>query len=226
MKTTPLLAALALLTAVGCADSQEPDTPTMDAVPEAAQPDTIDQPGDTVDDPTTSTPPPSDSTPLAYEMPALDGTPTNLADYQGQVVLIVNTASQCGLTPQYQQLQELYEHYRDDGFTILAFPANNFGGQEPGSDTEIAAFCEENYGVGFDMFSKISVKGDDQHPLYTFLTSEDTNPQFAGEITWNFEKFLLDREGNVIARFEPRTRPDAPEVVAAIEAELAKLEAE
>lgn len=224
MKTAPLLTALALITAVGCADSDTP--PQADNA--APTPPALTEQDDAPANPPTpdTTPDAMPATPLAFEMPALDGTPTNLADYQGQVVLIVNTASQCGLTPQYQQLQELYEHYRDDGFTILAFPANNFGGQEPGSDTEIAAFCEENYGVGFDMFSKISVKGDDQHPLYTYLTGEDTNPGFAGEITWNFEKFLLDREGNVVARFEPRTRPDAPEVVAAIEAELAKLEGE
>lgn len=160
---------------------------------------------------------------LDFEMPTLvGGEPVDLAQYHGRVVLIVNTASQCGLTPQYEQLQALHEQYAGDGLAILGFPANNFGSQEPGSDEEIAAFCEQNFGVGFPMFAKLSVKGDDQAPLYTFLTSEETNPGFAGEITWNFEKFLVGRDGRVVARFAPRTRPDAEEVVAAIQAELAK----
>lgn len=174
----------------------------------------------------TSTP---DPTPM--EVPAVldfevrtlvGGEPVDLAQYHGRVVLIVNTASQCGLTPQYEQLQALHEQYAGDGLAILGFPANNFGSQEPGSDEEIAAFCEQNFGVGFPMFAKLSVKGDDQAPLYTFLTSEETNPGFAGEITWNFEKFLVGRDGRVVARFAPRTRPDAEEVLAAIQAELAK----
>lgn len=160
---------------------------------------------------------------LDFEMPTLvGGEPVELSQYYGQVVLIVNTASQCGLTPQYEQLQALHEQYADDGLAILGFPANNFGSQEPGSDEEIAAFCEQNFGVGFPMFAKLSVKGDDQAPLYTFLTSEETNPGFAGEITWNFEKFLVGRDGQVVARFAPRTRPDAEVVVAAIQTELAK----
>ncbi|MFI4862038.1 MAG: glutathione peroxidase [Phycisphaerales bacterium JB063] len=158
---------------------------------------------------------------LDFELTSLTGQPVDLAKYQGQVVLIVNTASECGLTPQYEQLQQLHETYADQGLAILGFPANNFNGQEPGSDEEIAAFCEENFGVGFDMFAKLSVKGDDQHPLYHYLTSAETNPDYAGDITWNFEKFLISREGEVVARFAPRTRPDDPEVVAAIEAELA-----
>lgn len=164
------------------------------------------------------------STPAAlqFEIPTLAGEQVDLSQYQGQVVLIVNTASECGLTPQYEQLQQLHEQYGDQGLAILGFPANNFGAQEPGSDEAIAEFCEQNFGVGFDMFAKISVKGDDQHPLYAYLTSEDTNPGFAGEISWNFEKFLLGRDGQVVARFEPRTRPDAPEVLAAIQAELTK----
>jgi glutathione peroxidase len=159
---------------------------------------------------------------LDFEMPALTGEPVELSRYHGRVVLIVNTASQCGLTPQYEPLQQLHEQYADDGLAILGFPANNFGNQEPGTDADIAAFCEQNYGVGFPMFAKLSVKGDDQSPLYAFLTSEETNPRFAGEITWNFEKFLVGRDGRVVARFAPRTRPDAEEVVAAIRAELAK----
>lgn len=208
MKNPAILTALTLLAALGCAES---NTSTQTDNP-------ADPPTDAraAEAPTSTPPPPA----LAFEMPALDGTPVNLADYRGRVVLIVNTASQCGLTPQYEQLQALHEQYADAGLAILGFPANNFGGQEPGSDKEIAAFCEENYGVGFDMFAKISVKGDDQHPLYAYLTGEETNPDFAGDITWNFEKFLLDREGNIVARFDPRTTPDAPQVIAAIEAEL------
>lgn len=201
---TPLtcLAALALTTALGCSCC---DCCEQDAESSGAE--------------TAASPTPAA---LDFELPALDGTPTDLADYQGQVVLIVNTASQCGLTPQYEQLQSLHDAYADQGLAVLGFPANNFGSQEPGSDEEIAAFCEQNFGVGFDMFAKLSVKGDDQHPLYAYLTGEDTNPGFAGDITWNFEKFLINREGRVVARFAPRTRPDAPEVVAAIEAELAR----
>lgn len=159
---------------------------------------------------------------LDFEMDTLTGKATRLDKYHGDVVLIVNVASQCGLTKQYKQLQKLHEDYADMGLSILGFPANNFGKQEPGSDDEIATFCEKNYGVQFDMFAKISVAGDDQAPLYTFLTSEKTNPQFAGKIGWNFEKFLVSREGKVIARFAPRTKPDAEEVIKAIEDALAQ----
>jgi len=157
---------------------------------------------------------------LDFKMKSIDGKDVDLADYKGTVVMMVNVASECGLTPQYEQLQDIYEKYRDEGFTILGFPANNFMGQEPGTDEEIKAFCKTNYGVEFDMFSKISVKGDDQHPLYAFLTSEETNKEFAGPINWNFEKFLLNRDGEVIARFHPKVKPDAPEVIQAIESAL------
>jgi len=159
---------------------------------------------------------------LNFEMDSLQGQPVKLDRYHGDVVLMVNVASKCGLTPQYKQLQKLHEDYADKGLSILGFPANNFGKQEPGSDDEIATFCEQNYGVEFDMFSKISVAGDDQAPLYAFLTSEETNPQFAGKIGWNFEKFLVSREGKVIARFAPRTRPDSEEVIKTIEDALAQ----
>ncbi|MBX3411992.1 MAG: glutathione peroxidase [Pirellulales bacterium] len=159
---------------------------------------------------------------LDFKMKSLSGKEVDLSKYQGKVVLIVNTASKCGLTPQYEKLEALHEKYVDKGLAILGFPANEFGKQEPGSDTEIAEFCAKNYGVKFDMFSKVVVKGEGQCPLYEFLTSEETNPKFAGPIKWNFEKFLLDRDGKVIARFAPPVSPDADEVVAAIEAELAK----
>ena len=159
---------------------------------------------------------------LDFEMNSLAGEPVNLGQYYGDVVLMVNVASKCGLTPQYEQLQALHEKYADQGLSILGFPANNFGKQEPGTDKQIAEFCKENYGVQFDMFSKISVKGEDQCPLYAYLTGDQTNGEFAGEIKWNFTKFLISREGKVVARFEPRVKPDSKEVIEAIERELAK----
>lgn len=159
---------------------------------------------------------------LGFTMKSLAGEDVDLSQYHGKVVLMVNTASKCGLTPQYAQLQALHEQHAEAGLAVLGFPANNFGRQEPGTDEEIGDFCEQNYGVSFDMFSKVSVKGEDICPLYAFLTGEQTNPQFPGPIRWNFEKFLISREGQVVARFSPRTRPDAEEVIAAIQAELAK----
>ena len=159
---------------------------------------------------------------LDFEMETIDGEKVRLDKYHGDVVLMVNVASKCGLTKQYKELQKLHKDYEALGLSILGFPANNFGKQEPGSDEEIATFCEKNYGVEFDLFSKISVAGDDQAPLYTFLTSEETNPKFAGKIGWNFEKFLINRDGQVIARFAPRTKPSAEEVIKAIEAALAQ----
>jgi glutathione peroxidase len=136
--------------------------------------------------------------------------------------LMVNVASKCGLTPQYEELEALHEKYHDKGLAVLGFPANEFGKQEPGSNEEIGEFCKKNYGVEFDMFSKVVVKGDDKCDLYKFLTSKETNGKFAGDISWNFEKFLVNKKGEVVARFKPQTKPDAPEVIKAIEAELAK----
>lgn len=158
---------------------------------------------------------------LSFKMQSLTGQEVDLARYQGDVVMIVNTASKCGLTPQYQGLQALHEKYHERGLRILGFPANDFLWQEPGSDAQIGEFCQRNYGVSFDMFSKISVKGRKQAPLYRFLTEKTTNPRFAGKITWNFEKFLIGRNGEVIDRFGPRTPPESKEVVDAIEAALA-----
>ena len=146
-----------------------------------------------------------------FELDSLSGDEISLSEFEGNVLLIVNTASECGYTPQYKELQELYETYNDEGFYVLGFPANNFGGQEPGSDEEIAQFCELNYGVTFPMFSKISVKGDDQHPLYNYLTQVD-NPDFTGEIGWNFEKFLIDRNGNIVRRFKSNVTPMGDEL--------------
>jgi len=152
----------------------------------------------------------------------IDGNATTLAPWRGQVMLIVNTASKCGNTPQYAALETLYAKHKDDGFVVLGFPCNQFGGQEPGTATEISQFCKENYGVEFDLMAKVDVNGPTAVPLYKFLTSEKTNPKHAGKISWNFEKFLFDRDGQLVTRFKPRTAPDAPEVVAAVEAELAK----
>lgn len=163
---------------------------------------------------------PTVESPLDFTMNSIDGEPVDLADYKGKVVLMVNVASKCGLTPQYEALQALYEKYGERGLVILGFPANNFGAQEPGTNSEIKMFCTSNYGVIFPMFAKISVKGEDMHPLYEFLTSESTNPQFSGEIRWNFTKFLLDKHGKVIARFEPRTKPESEEVILSIEKAL------
>lgn len=151
----------------------------------------------------------------------IDGEDVKLERFKGQVAMIVNVASRCGLTPQYEGLQRIYEKFKDRGFVILGFPANNFLGQEPGTEAEIKEFCTLNYKVSFPMFAKISVKGSDQHPFYQFLTHKDTNPGFDGDITWNFEKFLADRNGKIIARFSPRTLPDAPEVIEKVEAALA-----
>ncbi|HET6883786.1 MAG TPA: glutathione peroxidase [Pirellulales bacterium] len=159
---------------------------------------------------------------LSFKMKSLDGKEVDLSKYKGKVVLIVNVASQCGNTPQYKGLEDLHEKYADEGLAVLGFPANEFGKQEPGSDEEIAEFCEQNYGVKFDMFSKVVVKGEGQCPLYQYLTSKETDPKFAGDVKWNFEKFLLDRDGNVVARFDPRVQPESKEVVSTIEAQLAK----
>ena len=154
-----------------------------------------------------------------FTLPSIDGKPMPLADYKGKAVLLVNVASRCGFTPQYTALESIYEKYKDQGFVILGFPANNFGGQEPGTNAEIKTFCSAKYNVTFPLYAKVSVKGDDQTPLYKYLTTS-ANPSLAGDIKWNFTKFLVDRNGNVVRRFEPQTTPDSPEVVAAIEKAL------
>jgi glutathione peroxidase len=154
-----------------------------------------------------------------FTLNSIDGKPAPLANYKGKVVLVVNVASQCGYTPQYSALEATYEKYKDQGFVILGFPANNFGAQEPGTNEEIKTFCTRKYSVTFPMYAKISVKGDGQSPLYAYLT-KDTGPGIAGEIKWNFTKFLVDRNGNVVQRFEPAVTPDSKEVIGAIEREL------
>lgn len=157
-----------------------------------------------------------------FKMKSLEGKEIDLSNYKGKVLLIVNVASKCGLTPQYEQLQEMHDKYGEKGLAILGFPCNQFGKQEPGTAGEIRQFCSQNYGVKFDLFEKVDVNGDEACDLYKYLTSLETKPQGAGKIAWNFEKFLVDREGNVIARFSPRTKPDSPEVLAVLEAALAK----
>ena len=157
-----------------------------------------------------------------FTLDSLTGTPTPLANFKGKVMLLVNVASQCGYTYQYEGLQALYAKYKDQGFVIAGFPANNFGHQEPGTNEQIGAFCKSKFGVTFPMFSKISVAGRDQAPLYQFLTDKSANPKTGGEIQWNFTKFLVDRNGKVIARFEPAVEPQASELVSAVEAALKK----
>ncbi len=155
----------------------------------------------------------------SFTLNSIDGKPAPLADYRGKVVLLVNVASQCGYTPQYSALEAIYEKYKDQGFVILGFPANNFGAQEPGTNEDIKTFCTRKYSVTFPMYSKISVKGADQAPLYAYLTKE-TGTGIEGEIQWNFTKFLAGRDGKVVQRFEPAVTPDSKEVTAAIEKQL------
>lgn len=154
---------------------------------------------------------------LNESMKTLDGKTVDLSKYKGKVVLIVNTASKCGLTPQYTELQALYKKYKDQGLVVLGFPCNQFKQQEPGSAKEISEFCTKNYGVTFDMFDKVDVNGDDACPLYKQLTALDLQPKGKGDISWNFEKFLIARSGKPVARFEPKTKPDDKAVVATIE---------
>jgi glutathione peroxidase len=153
---------------------------------------------------------------LDISVSRIDGTPASLADFRGQVLLVVNVASKCGLTPQYAGLEKLYARYRDRGFAVLGFPANEFGAQEPGSNSEIATFCQTRFGVQFPMFEKIVVKGAGIHPLYAELTKAAPS----GDIQWNFEKFLIGRDGTVMARFAPTVTPDDPALIAAIERAL------
>lgn len=150
----------------------------------------------------------------------IDGETVKLDVYKGQTLLIVNTASKCGFTGQYDGLQKLYETYKDQGLVVLGFPSNDFMKQEPGSNEEIASFCKLNYGVTFPMFAKISVKGDGQHPLYAYLTSPETNPEHSGKISWNFNKFLISADGEVVNRFGSRTAPDDQKLIKAIKEEL------
>ena len=171
-----------------------------------------------IKEPNASATQPSTS-PLTFTVKDIDGKDYDLAQLKGKVVMIVNVASKCGLTKQYAGLQKIYDTYKDRGFVIVGFPANNFGGQEPGSEEEIKTFCSTKYNVTFPMMSKISVKGDNQHALYDLLTHK-TPQEFQGEIGWNFTKFLVDRNGQVFARFASKTTPQDEQLVAAVEKAL------
>lgn len=155
-----------------------------------------------------------------YEIPLknIDGKETSLEPYKGKVLLVVNVASKCGLTPQYTALESLYEKYKDQGLVVLGFPCNQFAGQEPGTDQEIKQFCSTKYSVSFPLFDKIEVNGANRHPLYVALAGKDS--PYPGDIKWNFNKFLVGRDGKILQRFEPRTTPDSPEVIKAVEAAL------
>jgi glutathione peroxidase len=155
-----------------------------------------------------------------FEQPTIDGQPCALSQYQGRVVLLVNVASRCGLTPQYAGLQELHASYAARGLSVLGFPCNQFGAQEPGSEAEIKEFCSTRYDVTFPMFAKLEVNGAERHPLYAWLTAEPTQPEGPGDVTWNFAKFLVGRDGRVLARFSPKAAPTSETVVQAIEAAL------
>ena len=155
-----------------------------------------------------------------FKAKTIDGAEKNLSDYKGKVLLLVNVASQCGLTPQYAGLEELHKSFGARGLEVLGFPCNQFGGQEPGSEADIKKFCETRFGVSFPMFAKVDVNGDGRHPLYAYLTAEKTAPDGPGDIQWNFAKFLVDRSGKVIARFSPTAAPASEEVVGAIEKAL------
>lgn len=150
----------------------------------------------------------------------IHGEPVSLSEYKGKVLLLVNVASKCGFTKQYTGLENLYQTYKDQGFVVLGFPANNFFGQEPGSDEEIEQFCTRTFGVSFPMFSKISVKGKNIDPLYVFLTNKKTNPAFGGSISWNFNKFLIGRDGRILNRFGSRAAPEDVDVIKSVEAAL------
>ena len=155
----------------------------------------------------------------AIKLNTLDGKPTTLGAYKGKVVLLVNVASKCGLTPQYEGLEALHKKYQDKGFTVVGVPCNDFGSQEPGTPEEIKEFCNSKYNVTFPLMEKVHVKGSEQHPLYARLTGKEA--EFPGDIKWNFGKFLIGRDGKVLKRFEPQTKPDSDEVIKALEAALA-----
>jgi len=155
-----------------------------------------------------------------FSVKTIDGRAVSLSQYKGKVLLLVNVASRCGFTPQYEGLQALYEKYRERGLVVLGFPSNDFMGQEPGTNQEIKQFCSLRFGVSFPMFEKLSVRGKNRHPLYAFLTEKKTNPEFGGRITWNFNKFLVGRDGTILKRFSTRTKPESKAVETAIEQAL------
>lgn len=158
---------------------------------------------------------------LGFKLQGIDGKEVDLGQYKGKVVLLVNVASECGYTPQYKGLQELYEKFGKDGLVVIGVPSNDFGRQEPGTNADILKFCQSSYKVTFPMLAKVAVKGADKVPLYQFLTAKDTNPKFAGEVGWNFEKFLIGRDGQVAGRFKSGVEPMSDELVKGVQKELA-----
>ena len=195
----PALAACALLGACTSNTDESASTDTN----EAAMPNT-----------------PTNTAIYDVQLQTLDGSATSLADYRGRALLMVNVASKCGLTPQYKDLEQLQQTYGERGLTVIGFPCNQFGGQEPGTPAEIQSFCTENYGVSFPLMEKLDVNGDERHPLYQLLTAVPDAKGEAGDVQWNFEKFVLSADGTTITRFRPRTAPDDPAVISAIEAGL------
>jgi glutathione peroxidase len=159
-----------------------------------------------------------------HKLKTLEGLPVSLDSFRGRTLLIVNVASQCGLTPQYAGLQQLFDSYKDRGFSVLGFPCNQFAGQEPGTAGEIQTFCETHYGITFPLFEKIDVNGDYRHPLFAELITATDGEGYAGDVRWNFEKWLVDRDGEIVARFSPLTTPDDPAVAGAIEEQLQRAE--
>jgi glutathione peroxidase len=161
------------------------------------------------------------ASPLDFSVKDIDGKDVSLSEYKGKVVMLVNVASKCGYTPQYAGLEKVYDEYKDQGLIIIGFPANNFGSQEPGSNEQIKEFCSSKFHVTFPMMAKISVKGADKHPLYQYLTESPTAGEFAGEIGWNFTKFLVGADGKIVARFASKVTPESPEMTTAIKSALA-----
>ena len=161
------------------------------------------------------------TSPLDFKLAGIDGQDVDLSKFKGKVVLLVNVASECGYTPQYKGLQELYDRYAKDGLVVVGVPSNEFGAQEPGSNADILKFCQTNYKVTFPMAAKVVVKGEGRAPLYAHLTSKETNPKFAGDVGWNFEKFLIGRDGQVVGRFKSGVEPTSDEMVSAVKAALA-----
>jgi glutathione peroxidase len=192
-------AAMALVAAAGIGAASLAAQP-----PKPASPGKVETPPKPADNPTAKPETSEDTYVLGFKMKRIDGTEEDLSKYKGKVVVIVNVASKCGYTPQYEALQKLYEDKKDQGLVILGFPANNFGSQEPGTNQEIVKFCSDNYHVGFPMFEKISVKGSDQHALYKKLAGQP--PPIGGDPKWNFTKFVVDKSGNVVARFDAKNR--------------------
>jgi len=160
------------------------------------------------------------STVHEFSMQSIDGTPVSMSAYKGKAMLLVNVASNCGYTPQYTALEAMHQKYKDRGLVVVGVPANNFGGQEPGTNEEIKSFCTRNYKVTFPLMSKVSVKGEDQDALYRYLTSPEANSTTAGDVKWNFTKFLVGKDGKVLARFDSKVKPDSPELTAAVEQAL------